>query len=651
MTQRHRDLPRFAAVTLVLLFLCGSLFASQDPEPSESDEVRQSEQPQVLTRRDSVTVSASSVNTAAAAQSVIERARIDTLDTPSVAELVRAVPGVFILSNGTAGGLSAIQIRGADPNFTLVALDGLPLNDATDQLGGVYNLEGLYAGHLERIEVVRGPLSTFFGSQALGGVVNLTTRRGESDHPRLEAELEAGDARFLRASSSLSGRGQAGDYFLGAAWRQEDGRVADDRFEARNLVANLGRRLGDKGTFRFVSRLSSWEADDYPDASGGPLFGSGATRFSDNLEFSASTQFNLDGGRSGRHNFAFHFYRHHLNRNSPGVFPQVPPSLESTRLNRFRGAWTADIRVGDAIHLQTGADLEVEEADNRSQLTLPADLGGAVRGDYSSRRRSLGGYAGILGEKGRFLYEAGLRADLLENSETELSPRLALSRAIGPNTRARATVARSFKLPSFFALSSPRQLGGNAALRPESVWGGDLGLDHRFVATRLTLSSSFFYNRYRNLVDFDFDLFLHVNRNQVRTRGVELETDWEINDQWRVAGWLTWLGVRDLEGDRPLLQRPSVTGGASVVWRPRSNLELFVEGWAVSSRFDRQIPVPELSQVAGYGLVNLAAKWSLSEYLSLRARIDNLTGVEYQTLIGFPGAGRAFRVSLALHNR
>ncbi len=530
---------RVVKCTLTSFFLSTLLVVGQDSKPADLAGTPQTDQPATVTRQDSITVNALAVTTAGTAATVIDDSQIDAQDTPSVAELLRAVPGVSILSNGTPGGLSAVQIRGADPNFTLVVLDGLPLNDATDQLGGVYNLEGLYAGHLGRIEVVRGPLSTFFGSQALGGVIYLATRRGISDHPRFDAELEAGDAQLFRGAASFSGIAGKGDYFLGAAWRQEEGRVAEDRFQAVHLAANLGRSVGSKATLRIISRFSSWEADDYPDASGGPLYGSGATRFSDNAEFSASAHLTIESGRSGRHNFAVHYYRHQLDRDSPGVSPQVPPALEKTRLNRFRGAWTAAFRVNDAIHVQTGADLEVEQADNSSLLLLPESFGGSVRGDYSTQRRTLGGYAEVVGERGRFLYEAGVRGDVLQDSQTQLSPRLALSCGVASNTRLRVSGARSFKLPSFFALSSPPQLGGNPELRPESVWGGDVGIDHRIAAARLTLSSSFFFNRYRNLVDFDFDRFLHVNRSRIQARGLELSARWEASDEWSVRAWLT----------------------------------------------------------------------------------------------------------------
>jgi iron complex outermembrane receptor protein/vitamin B12 transporter len=638
---------RPAAFWLVAALSAATIARAQMPQTPPSDEP-------ASTFYSTATVRERPLSSATGSVTVLDRAAIAASGARTVADLLRFVPGLEVTGNGSRGGFSTAEIRGGDPNFTLVLLDGVPINDSTYQVGDVFDLEGLPAFAVERIEVVRGPLSSFYGSTGLSGVINILTRTGGAGPPAVELEVLAGDAAFGQAQGALSGALGAATYFVGGTWEQEQHRVAAERFHASNLHANLavpfaGARLQVK------TRYATWNGDDYPDASGGPLYGSGELRRSSHQEVSLGTDLSFGGGGGDggeRHRISLSIYRQDRDADSPAVFPQVPASVEATRYTVGRAGWSSTLYSGPHLRFSGGVDVEQERGENASVLLLPPEFGGRVAGDYSIVRTLPGAYTELIAEWGDVALELGSRFDAPSGRARQWSPRLGASWRPGRGaTRFHASAGRAWKQPSFFALASPPALGGNPALRPEKVLGGDLGVEREFAwggAAKASAGLTAFRNRYDDLIDFDFAQFLHVNRARVDARGVEATAAWSPAASLSLTGNATWQQVEDLTTHAKLRHRPKWVAGARATWRPagRCGCELELDSQGVSHSFDEQIPVPERDTVAGYGLVGLAGRWRLAGPWELRGRIDNLTDKRYQTLIGFPGAGRSFRVGL-----
>lgn len=631
---RHRGI-------LLLVLLLPAMPATAGDDGPDGEETT----PAPATFYATATVRERPVTSATAAVTVLDREAIEATGARTVAELLRFVPGLDVTSGGARGSLTTAQIRGGDPNYTLVLLDGVALNDGTYQVGDVFDLEGLAAAAVERIEVVRGPLSSFFGSTGLAGAVNIITRRGRPGSSG-EAELEGGDAALLRAAANLSGGSSKATYFVALSWDEERERVAAETFAQGSVHANLDLALGGRSSLRLSSRLASWQADDYPDASGGPIFGSGELRSSNHEESSLGAELLLGAG--GRHKLTAAFYRHRLDRASPAVFPLVPQSTESTGFTRTRLGWSGTLYASDRVRLAAGADVGREEGDNRSVLFLPPFLGGEVAGDYRIVRTTPGAYAELLVERGKVLVEIGSRLDLPEDAGVRWSPRLGVRYRLGKlgATWLRASAGRAFKLPSFFALASPPQLGGNPVLRPETMVGGDLGVEHGLIGSPVAAGLAIFYNRYENLVDFDFETFSHVNRSRVEARGVETHFVWSPEPRLAVRFNLTWQEVENLASAARLRHRPHWVGGLRLTWKPRPALRLELSSQGVSRSFDQQLPVPDRETTAGYQLLAFTGSWQMTRAWELRGRIDNLADRDYETLIGFPGPGRSLRLGL-----
>ncbi len=600
---------------------------------------------------ETTTVTARPVSSAAGAVTVIGPEEAQASGARSATELLQQVPGLELLSSGGRAGQTNAYVRGGDPNFTLVLLDGIPLNDSTDLQGGAVNLEELPTGLVERAEVVRGPFTSFYGTSSLSGVIQLFTPRGGPGPVRASVGAEVGDADLVRGFARASGpAGGRGGVSLGLSWDQERHRVAEDRFRQLDAWASASLGLGTTTDLRLTARLADGEADDYPDASGGPVYGSGELRHTTHQDLALGAQLDLGDPARRRHHFGVGLSRRERDRTSPAVPPPVPASSEDVTFTRLRLSWQAPLHRTSRTEVDAGASGDGEWGRNSSVLELPPFLGGDVPGDYQKTRVSGGAFAGARHERplgrGRstVLFEAALRADLASTDSPQLNPHAGVVvRGGGGATRLRVSAGRASKLPSFFALASPRALGGNPDLRPESAWGGEAGIEHDFPAVPLSVGATYFLQRYQDLVDFDFDQFLHVNRSRVRMQGVEILVRWQPHRTLAVDAEATYLDAEDLDGG-VLLHEPRWTGGGRVTWRPDDRLSLRLQARAVARSFDEQIPVPERDTVDGYGLVGLAGSWRVRNRWTLRARLDNLTDRSYETLIGFPGPGRSFWV-------
>ncbi|MFL6198993.1 MAG: TonB-dependent receptor plug domain-containing protein [Thermoanaerobaculia bacterium] len=576
---------------------------------------------------ETATVQARPLSAATGSVTVIDREAIEASGARTVGELLRLAPGVSVTTNGR-GGASVAMIRAGEPNFTLVLLDGVALNDPTYQVGDVFNLEGLPTAGIERIEIVRGPLSSFYGSTGLAGAVQIFTRSGGK--PSADAEVSAGDASFRKGTGTVSGK----TWSVTALWEEEAERIAEERFEQAGGLASLSLPVGG-ARLQLKARGAWWEGDDYPDASGGPVYGDGALRHSDHEELSLAA--GLSFGE--RHKLDASVYRHNLDRDSPAVLPLVPDSIEETRYTRARFGWASVLRSSEALRWSAGVDVQREQGENESVLAA-SFIPGGLPGDYDISRTLPGAYTELIAGRGDWTFELGSRIDLPEDSAAQWSPRLGIARQLG-HTRLRASAGRAWKLPSFFALASPPELGGNPGLRPETVLGGDLGAEWRL--DRSDAGLTLFYNRYENLIDFDFDAFTHLNRAEVETHGVEGTWGWKPRDGISLRANTTW---QEFESEADLRHRPRWTGSLLARWQPAEALTLDLDAQAVSRFFDRQIPVEARRTVDSYELLGLGAAWRFARPWELRLRLDNLLDERYETLIGFPGAERSLRAGL-----
>ncbi|MCA9811144.1 MAG: TonB-dependent receptor, partial [Candidatus Dadabacteria bacterium] len=185
------------------------------------------------------TLNPASLSQTPASVTVITREQIEERNPSSVAEILQQVPGLYVDQPASRGGVTSVYIRGGDPNFTLVLIDGVKVNDPTNNRGGSFDFSTLSPDNIERIEIVRDPMSSLYGSDALSGVINIVTKKGEGK-PSAFAEGSYGRYGQYGFLGGISGAGDFYNYSLSGSWLDDGEQVEGSSFKSPSFTGRLG---------------------------------------------------------------------------------------------------------------------------------------------------------------------------------------------------------------------------------------------------------------------------------------------------------------------------------------------------------------------------------------------------------------------------
>lgn len=564
----------------------------------------------------------------------------------SAVDLLRQVPGLHISQAGGQGGQSQVFMRGGDPNFTVVLIDGVMVNDPTNSAGGSFDFSTLELESIERVEIVKEPLSAVFGPGSLSGVVNIITKYGgEKFGGSIGAEV--GGDQYRRAGLQLGGPiAERSSFGLTASFVDDGTPVQGSAYEHRAVTGKLLIGAGAHSKLGFASRFATTDSMSYPEFSGGPLFAANSALQTRDLENrSASATFAYQSSPAWAFDLLASWYRNDAHIASPAVPPGeldgLPASVSNTRFERAVAVASASFFVGDGLRVTVGIDTQHE--DGRNDSFLDFGFGGPIPTGFALDRT----ISGVFVET-RYMSQGGtsvlasLRTNDADDYETEVPFRVGVAHPLSRgNVTLKANYSEGFKLPSFFALANP--LVGDPDLHSETSRNLDVGVEAGISST-VTLSVTGFFNRYQDLIDFDPDLFRMVNRSDVETGGVELEFDFVPQANWYLRSQLTYLETEIKESTASLRGRPKWRWGASAGWAPSDRWDLHANYLYVDDVLDSSIPTGEV--VLGlYRRVDISARWKLSDHWILSFAVDNLLDADYQEAVGFPAPGIRPRVS------
>ncbi|HEX9757078.1 MAG TPA: TonB-dependent receptor plug domain-containing protein, partial [Nitrospiria bacterium] len=306
---------------------------------------------------------------------VISEERIEAEQEVSATELLRHVPGLHIDQPGGRGGVGSVYIRGGDPNYTLVLIDGIRVNDPTNSRGGSFDFSSLNQDGIERIEVVRGGFSPIYGSDAMAGVVHMLTRRG-SGKPTMGLEVSGGLYETYRLGVQAQGAYRFFDYSLSGSVHDSGKAVPGDRLFNETYHSKFGFRP-EKWNIQTVFRFQSSEMESYPNDSGGDRFSVIRT-----LEFRESEAFSMGTDASypifNKWNARIHF--DYLDRDetidSPGVAPGIrdpfgiPQNFSDNRFQRMTLRQDNVVEVREDFQFTLGVEGQLEEGEHRGHLLV-----------------------------------------------------------------------------------------------------------------------------------------------------------------------------------------------------------------------------------------------------------------------------------------
>lgn len=566
-------------------------------------------------------------------------------------EAFRLTQGTAVLQNGGPGGIANVRMRGGTSSQTLVLIDGAIVNSATL---GSFNFAHLTTDNIEKIEIVRGAQSTLWGADAMGGVINITTKRGQGA-PKAGAFFEYGSFNTLREGGHLSGSKGPFDFSLALSrWdttgisQINDRRGATERDAYRNWQASsrLGMALPRNGRLDFNFRW--WKASLNIDNSFGPSDVIGAGNDSERFIFSGQyrqswTDWWTHGLTLSRSQDAGLFDPGTLQRNLSTGMTRVPfGGPNETRVVANRIESQHDFRLNQYVTLTAGYQLREQLGENDTGLSEKIVSSHAGFGQMQ------------LNLFNRFFATAGVRHDAYNVFGDATTYRVTGGYLVKEtNTKIRSSYATGFRAPTINELFWPDF--GNSDLEPEKSQSFDVGIDQTLFADRVTISGGYFWNRYRDLIQtiqsapvcgtgpFGAN-YCPINVASAKSQGWEgsvnivMVQEQPLMKRLELKGQYTMTLTRDLMTGARLRRWPVDQASLSLYYQPVDSLNMILDFRFAASQFnDRENTQP----VSSFNVVNLAVNYALSDQFQAYVRVDNLFDEEYEEILFFGTPGRS----------
>ncbi|MFO1504770.1 MAG: TonB-dependent receptor [Steroidobacteraceae bacterium] len=586
---------------------------------------------------------------------VIDQREIEASQAIVVSDLLASQPGIGVTRSGGPGALTALRIRGAEGDHTLVLIDGVQINDPAST-GGGFDFGNLMVGDISRIEVLRGAQSTLYGSQAIGGVINIVTAEGgETAGGSVQAEYGSLDSTLLKAA--FGGRAGSATGRLAGSWYRTDGISTfgagneRDAFRNTSLAGRMGYELGPAARIdvRGYYARSRVETDGYPPPN---YVFADAGDYADKRQFVGYAGIELGSpGSSLRHRLAFQAT--HTDRDEySGAFGAVS-SFGRYRGENERAEYQGSWQVAPGYSAVFGLQHE------RSRMHNDID-------PLSADARLDSAYLQLQAEPVRGLtLTGGYRRDDHDSFGTHGSLQFAAAWQAGPDTVLRASWGQGFKAPTLYQLYSGY---GNPGLAPETARSWDAGIEQHWQDGRLRLSAVYFERTTRQLISFldcpdpgntlcsapgHQPFGYYDNTALARANGVELKSVVMISPMLDLSANYTHARSRDRSPGSAsfgmqLLRRPKDVANAAVNVHPVAGLTATAALRHVSSSPENDFDVfpPARISLRPYTLVDLRIAWQRNEQWQVAGRIENLFDRRYETVHLYGAPGRAAYLSV-----
>jgi vitamin B12 transporter len=556
---------------------------------------------------------------------------IKSYQSLSLSDLLARTTDLHTVANGGPGASGASSIRGSGADQVLYLLDGIALNDPS-QVGGGVDLGVLSTGDAERIEVLRGPLSTLWGSGAVGGVVSITTRRAAKP---LEGDLAVeGFDHYTSARLGVGGKAGRLNWRLFASGLNDHGVSAAasgseaDGFTQTQLSARASYTLTDAVTLTgLAARTHNYSEVDGYDAS---------FNFTDTDETSLSDTTLAAIGLTAKSDAIEHALSISATETERNLYdPARTPTFEG-RGRSLTADYHLVYRVSETTRILAG--LRHQQDDMRTQSTWTPQ--------QSADQRLSSIYGQVRHDFGATTVAISARHDESSSFGGQDIAQASVAVPVG-NWRFRASAGQGVKVPSLYQLYSDY---GNPALKPEKALTVDGGLDYSFAAGQISVTA--FTRSIDNLIGFDacwpavaalcvthpFGFYDNIDKSEAS--GLEVEWTQDFGDRLHLRGNLTALNTRNesagLEG-KELARKPNLLGNVDLSYDVSPGLNLAIGLRHAGDAFDNAANTVKLD---AYTVTDLRARYQLNDRVEVYARVENLTDQAFETAAGYGQPGR-----------
>jgi vitamin B12 transporter len=593
---------------------------------------------QIQPLRNSIVVTATRTPTPSmalgASVDVIDRTDIEASEARQTIDLLRGVTGMAVMRSGDIGGITSLFTRGGESDYTKILVDGIPVN----QPGGAYDISHLETDNVNRVEIVRGPQSAVFGSDAITGVVQVFTQPG-SGPPEFEYSAEGGSFATTDQRGSIRG-----------AWKKFDFSNSFSRFDTDNIgrnndyrnasyFGNLGFTANSRQSVR-VTLLNSSVAAGTPGANAPGFTSFGPNNRMTRLERAAGVTYRaLIGPRLTQH-VAYRLYDH-------DQYFYSAFGISNLLHTRHRFEYHGDVNLPAAGTFSYGVDYDRENATVAAARHFRNDYGYYVQQQFEAFRR--------------LNVTAGIRIEDNTTYGTAATPRVAVSYRLSPSTRIRFSAGTGIKEPNFIEnFSTSPYFRGNPDLAAERSRSWEAGAEQSFLDDRVTADLTWFDNRFRNVIELvsnpDFTArYENIGRSlargtelrlRARVRRMNAQVNYTYLDGHVEESMQTSFPFRP--GD-PLLRRPRHSGDFSLTWTESkwtAHWSSRFVGRRADSDFYAFDPPNSLTNNDAYSTSDAAVTYEVNRFLSAYARFENIFDHSYQEVLGYLALGRSAGVGV-----
>jgi vitamin B12 transporter len=582
---------------------------------------------------------------------VLDQPTIEESQMVNVSELLATTPGITFSRTGGPGNATSVYIRGADSDHTVVLIDGVVLNDPS-LIGGNIDFGNLLVGDISRIEILRGGQSTLYGSQAIGGVINIVTTEPQPGFGA-DAQAEGGSLGTALAKAGIGDKSDNWSFRIGATYYATDSIPAlDTRYGGTITDPFHDSVVSGRATYDFTPDVQFDERAYWTESR---VFYDG-TPASANYELANYPQYEDVRQLFDYTGINFNLFDEHLKNRVAYEYTTTQRSdynsavdpitqTDSYRGDNSRVEYQGTEAIADGYQAVFGVQQEKSWADTTPYAPAHAETGQV--GEYLQLQGTV--ISGLT-------LTAGERHDHYDSFGQHYTGQVAAAWSFPSSTVLRASWSQGYKAPSLYQLYSPY---GNYALKPEQSTGGDVGVEQHLWNGRVTLSATYFVTHFTDLIEFvscpgsplcttlGLDGGYYANTDRAKASGVELQASAALTSALAVSANYSHVRTEDDTPGSPtygqqLYQHPEDAANLSVSYTWPRSVKTTVAARYGGSSLDQNFNVypSTVVRLGGYTLVDLRVSYPVTDKLEVYARVDNATNKWYETIYQYGTWGR-----------
>jgi vitamin B12 transporter len=547
--------------------------------------------------------------------SVITEEEIKAKQIYNLSEILTNVPGFCRAQVGSIGHVSSLFIRGAESDHNLVLLNGIPINDPASSY---FDFSSISLDDIERIEIVRGPQSTLYGSDALGGVINLITKRGERG-AKFNLNFAGGSDSTYKGSFSFSAGNDFGKIYLNTSHFRTQGNFENDDYKSTTFSFRGEIKIKGDSNFEFFARHTKTELGIPFSAPQVPSFSrrqnTEETIIGIPISFSFLPSWNLKLNLS--------YFKRDYKFKDPASFW----NYYHTKSNTLRLDFQSDFSYSTGLFTVGGEwkDFFVTNEDN---------FGVSIDNKKTEMRALF--MQNRLHIANTFFWTAGIRLDSHNEFGVHYSPRITGAFLI-KNTKLKASWGSGFRAPRPNELYS---FWGNKDLKPEVSTSWEIGIEQNLFDSRLLISFTHFSSKIKDLIVYDLASWKLQNLAQTKLQGQEITFYFIPHRNFTLRAGYTRLIAKDKKTNEDLLRRPKNTYNLDVSFKPIEKFNINFHLTYIGKRKDLDEITFMTVDNPAYNLVDFSIKWQLNNNFNLFSKISNLFNKKYEEVYGYPSPDR-----------